>query len=78
MNYLNHDLISFYNSITRIQVPIGVACFKCKVCNIILAHDAFINEFYTFPQQNYIMVGNVGWESYNLTCDEQLIKNIIE
>lgn len=63
IKYLNHEFITAYALDSDILI-----CFKCKV----KVFWDYQNKFSTFNRHSR------QWTSFKLTCEEQIIKNIIE
>lgn len=63
LNYLKHKL-------TRISDSKYI--FTCEKCNSIIKYDIHSNIYY------YLDTGDGHFYSLMLTCDEMIIKNIIE
>lgn len=56
--------------------------FKCKKCNVIIKTDLRYNKIYAYSKE----INGIGWfpaldfeqEEYNLSCVEQILKDIIK
>ena len=70
--YLNHDLQILKNQNNK---------FICKSCNVILVIGkafAYTTKYYEiYSYNNFWKYKNSG-KSYKLTCNEQIIKNLLE
>lgn len=64
INYLNHDLKQYHEVINHIKT---LHWYKCTKCNLLIYYFEF-----TIPQNNYVYL------DLDLTCEEYIIKNIIE
>jgi hypothetical protein len=68
LNYLGHKLKPYYDIYPEYD-------YKCEICNIIL----FINIQDKYHQANYcICSGDSIDDKCTLTCEEYIIKSIIE
>lgn len=66
-NYLGHDFVN-QDSVNNLYI-----CVKCK---IEIYHSIVYNIIYDRYSQYYTFIDNK--EAHELTCDEMIIKNIIE
>lgn len=66
-NYLNHDLAG--------KNQFEKSYFYCIKCNSTIYYDSLLNANYLYKY--YILINN-NWEELTLTCEEVIIKNIIE
>lgn len=84
MKYLTHELVEAPEWPSRRQDKI----FKCLFCNVLLysnkgCENSTLNEFYlTTVEESYGKENKANYKIHNgnfqLTCDEYIIKEIIE
>ncbi len=71
-NYMGHDLINFDLENIYCQK------YKCNRCNLLI-------KYYYKDKNNIVLyihyigsIDDINWSTVKLTCDEVIIKNIIE
>ena len=68
-NYLGHSLIIFNGS--QNQIGIIYYCTKCE-------SNILYTRYYPAHDWHYKMFNSNGWFNDAISCDEMIIKNIIE
>lgn len=68
MNYLGHDFYKCEESLYR---------FRCKNCNIEYFKSEYI-EYFIIVELNINTIDLISIINFKITCDEMIIKNIIE
>lgn len=79
LRHLNHDLIVFNDS-NIINAPTQYEAFKCKKCNRIIFYYKYRKQEIYWNYANGLDYVDrwFGWQKLTLTCEEQLIKSLLE
>lgn len=77
IEYLNHQLIAV-NSLESYSINIDLnynTCYKCLVCNKLIFNNKLIDKWWNFNNKtnNYF-----NWDYEFLTCEEGMIKKLLE
>ena len=64
-NYFGHEFSKDDRLFLNLQ---GYNCFVCSKCNVVIHYEETA-DYWIFRD---------GWTKFNLTCDEYIIKSIIE